>query len=186
MHTVIQNNKEFVKVLNGLVYCWYAIYTRPCHEKKINEQLLKEGIEAYLPLQTTVRQWSDRKKKVQMPLFPCYVFVYASTKEYFKALNIPGVIRYVTFEGKAVPIPEKQISFIKSVLKQQDIEVLVINEKIDIGQPVEIIAGPLIGLNGELIDYANNKRVILRLDEINKTLLVNVPLSYIKNRLEVN
>jgi len=185
MQAVIQNKKEIVKVHNGLVYCWYAIYTRPCHEKKINEQLFKEGIESYLPLQTTVRQWSDRKKEIHIPLFPCYIFVFTSAKEYFKALNIPGVIRYVTFEGKAVPIPEKQINYIKNILKQ-DIEVSVINEKMDIGQPVEIIAGPLIGINGELIEYANNKRVIIRLDEINKTLLVNVPLSYIKNRLEVN
>src|SRR5512139_711107 len=98
---------------------WYAIYTRPHHEKKIADKLHQNHIEAYLPLRTTLKQWSDRKKKVSVPLFSCYLFVRIKPVEYFRVLNVPGVVRYVTFEGKAVPIPDAQILLIKNLLEYE-------------------------------------------------------------------
>jgi transcriptional antiterminator RfaH len=158
---------------------WYAIYTRPRHEKKVYEQLLRLNIETFLPLQTTIRQWSDRKKKVTEPLFRCYIFVFISNQDYYRALNVNGVVRYVTFEGKAVAIPEKQILLIRNLLSE-DIEIDESLGPIIKGTRVEIMAGPLIGIFGELIEHAGKKRVIIRIEEINKTLLVNIPLSFLK------
>jgi transcription antitermination factor NusG len=158
---------------------WYAVYTRPRHEKKIYARLKQENIETFLPLQTTIRQWSDRKKKVSEPLFSCYVFVYISSKDYYKILNVNGVVRYITFNGKAVSIPEKQIMLIRRLL-EQEIEVEESKEPLPKGARVEIRFGPLAGLTGELLENAGKKRVIIRIEEINKALLVNVPLNFLK------
>jgi transcriptional antiterminator RfaH len=158
---------------------WYAVYTRSHHEKEVYRIMQEQGISAYLPLYTTIRQWSDRKKKVTLPLFSCYVFVYITNREYYNVLNIPGVIRYVTFEGKAVPIPENQILMVKKLL-DNEIEIEEAGEALYDGAKVEIIRGPLIGIKGELIDFAGKKRVIIRLDEIRKSVVISVPANLLK------
>jgi transcriptional antiterminator RfaH len=159
--------------------CWYVVYTRPRHEKKIYNQLLLDNIDAYLPLYTTLRQWSDRKKKVSEPLFSCYLFVRITPKEYYDVLNVPGVVRYITFEGKAVVMREEQIQTIKNLLENK-FELEETPEDLLEGTKVEIVAGPLSGVKGELAEYANKKRVIIRIEEINKSLFVNVPLNLLK------
>jgi transcription antitermination factor NusG len=158
---------------------WYAIYTRPRHEKKIYARLKQENIEAFLPLQTTIRQWSDRKKKIQEPLFRCYIFINISNKDYYRVLNVNGVVRYVTFDGKAVAIPEKQIRLIR-ILLNEDIEIEETPDPMHKGARVEIKTGPLCGIAGELFENAGKKRVIIRIEEINKTLLINVPCNYLR------
>jgi transcription antitermination factor NusG len=99
---------------------WYALYTNPRSEKRAHAELISKGIDSYLPLQRTLKQWSDRKKWVEEPLFRSYLFVYIPQNQYFEVLNTPGVVRYVTFEGKAVPIPPKQIEAIKYFLSGQE------------------------------------------------------------------
>lgn len=164
---------------SNLTSYWYAIYTRPCHEKEVYRRLQELVIPAYLPLITTIRQWSDRKKKVNIPLFSCYIFVHITKQDYYRVLNIPGVVRYVTFEGKAVAIPEKQIRMVKNLL-EQDIAVEDIQDNLCCGASVEIIAGPLTGISGELIDFAGKKRVIIRLNEIRKSMVISVPLHLLR------
>jgi transcription antitermination factor NusG len=158
---------------------WYAVYTRPHHEKKIAEQLLKDHIEAYLPLRTTLKQWSDRKKKVSEPLFSCYLFVRIRPGEYYHVLNVPGVVRYISFEGKAVPIPESQIRLIKNLLEFEP-EAVEHPVTLQSGDVVEVIAGPLLGIRGEMIEFSGKKRIIIRIKEIDKSLLVNIPLRLLK------
>ncbi len=158
---------------------WYAVYTRHCHEKKVYNQLQQMEIDTYLPLRTTIRQWKDRKKKVSLPLFSCYVFVNITKKKYYNVLNIPGVVRFVTFEGKAVAIPEKQIRIVKNLL-EQDIEVEEVQDNLYNGAKVEIQAGPLTGISGELICFAGRKRVIIRLDEIGKSMVASVPMHLLR------
>ena len=159
--------------------CWYAIYTRPHHEKEVYRKLQEQKITAYLPLLKTIKQWSDRKKRVEEPLFRCYIFVQIQTREYYRVLNTPGVIRYVTFEGKAVAIPENQINMVKNFL-EQDMVVEEVQDLLYNGAYVEIVAGPLSGTSGELIDFAGKKRVIIRLEEIGKSLVVSVPIHLLR------
>ena len=159
---------------------WYAVYTRPRHEKRIYTKLQQEKIEAFLPLRTTIRQWSDRKKKISEPLFSCYLFVCVTLYEYYNVLNIPGIVRYITFEGQAVAIPEQQIQLIRKLL-ELDIETTFdTTENIPVGTWVEITTGPLMGISGELVDYAGKKRVIIRIEEIAKSILINISLDYLK------
>jgi transcriptional antiterminator RfaH len=157
---------------------WYALYTRPHHEKKILEQLEKEKIEAYLPMQTTIRHWSDRKKKVSQPLFSCYIFVNITLKEYFKVLNLKGVIRYVSTEGKAVIIPETQIQLIRTILGQ-NLDIQEAPKFLSIGTSVEIKIGLLAGTKGELVEFSGKKRVIIHINEIGRSVCVNIPLQYL-------
>ncbi len=165
--------------LSGIQKKWHVIYTRPHHEKSIFRELQRDNIEAYLPLLTTLKQWSDRKKKVTEPLFSCYMFVNVSLKEYYQVLYVPGVIRYITFEGTAAVLSEKKINTIKKLV-ENGYEPEELTQPMQIGQKVMITAGPLTGMDGELIFYSNRKRVIVRVDEINKCLSVNVPQHYLK------
>jgi transcriptional antiterminator RfaH len=157
---------------------WYVVYTMPHHEKKIYAQFQKEGIDAYLPLQTTLKQWRDRKKRVTEPLFRSYLFVHITMSEYFKVLNQPGVIRYICFEGKAVIVRETKIEALRNLLDNK-IEVEEGPAQLKKGDKVIIRDGILKGLDGELVHVNNQKRVIIRIEEINKSLFVNVPVSYL-------
>ena len=92
---------------------WHALYVKSRSEKKVLKQLEEMDVEAFLPLVTRIRQWSDRKKKVEEPLFKSYVFVRSSEKQYIPILNVYGVVKFVTFNRKAVIVPENQIIAIK-------------------------------------------------------------------------
>ena len=158
---------------------WYPVYTRARAEKKVYSWVIKHGIECYLPLKKVLRQWSDRKKWVNVPLFSSYVFVKINMLEYYEVLNTPGVARFVWFEGKPVPISEKQILTIQLLLKG-DVDLESIDEIYQQGDQVAIDYGPLRGISGELIDYRGKKKILIRINEIGKNLVIEVPLSYIK------
>jgi transcription antitermination factor NusG len=154
--------------------CWYAIYTRPHYEIDVYRWLQEMTIPCYLRLLTTLRQWDERKKKVSIPLFSCYVFVKISAKDYYRVLNVPSVRCHVSFEGKAIAISEKQIQMVRNIL-EQDILVEEIQDILHKGIKVEIIADPLNGFVGELIDFAGKKRVIIRLNAIRKSMVISAP-----------
>ncbi|MCB0807157.1 MAG: UpxY family transcription antiterminator [Bacteroidales bacterium] len=158
---------------------WYALYVRSRNEKKVNEMLNREGIETYLPLLKTLKQWSDRKKWVQEPLFKSYLFVHIEKQEYMKVLQTDGVVRYITFEGKAVPVPPQQILAIKQFLnKEEDPEIL--SELFEAGDHVEITRGSLRGLTGNLIDFRGKQKVQIEIESIGKSIYLTIPKSYLK------
>jgi transcriptional antiterminator RfaH len=158
---------------------WYAVYTRPRFEKKVEKYLKDRNIECYLPLQKTLRQWSDRKKMVELPLFSSYIFVKTGTVDYLTVLNAPGAVRYISFDGSAVEIPVNQIEKIRWILSS-DISCEVLEENIPEGSRVEIIKGPLLGLQAEMIDYKNKYRILVRLEQLDKSFEIQVPASHVK------
>jgi len=158
---------------------WFALYTRPRYEKKIEKFLNIKGIDSYLPLFKTLRQWSDRKKWVELPLFSSYIFVYVEPKEYYEVLNIPGAVRYVSFEGKPVEIHQKQIDKIKWILST-DIQTDPLAEKIPEGSEVEIVKGPLKGLRAEMVNYNNRKIIILRIDQLDRSFEIRIPRNHVQ------
>ncbi len=99
---------------------WYAIYTKSRNEKKLATNLKARGIEVYLPLLKTLKQWSDRKKWVEIPLFRSYLFVHILDKEYLDVLQTDGVVRFITFRKERIPIPESQILAVKSYLEEDN------------------------------------------------------------------
>lgn len=158
---------------------WYALYTRSRAEKKVKKLLEEKGIEVYLPLYKTLRQWSDRKKKVELPLFNSYIFVKIDIKNIDEIIDIQGIVRFVRFSGEINPIPESQISLIHRILSEPyEVEPCLENPKK--GTKVEIELGALKGLRGELIDYRGKSKVIIRLDSLDKSVILNIPLNHIR------
>ena len=165
---------------------WYVVYTRSRAEKKVKAELDQKNIECFLPLQKQLRQWKDRKKWVEIPLISGYCFVNISRKEYDEVLKTDNVVCYVTIEGKACEVREKQIDYLKQMLTQYDFEVSVTTENFKPGKKVEIIAGPMIGLRGELIEHRGNNKFILRFEHINSIFTVEVPASHLSLLPEEN
>jgi transcription antitermination factor NusG len=158
-----------------LSYNWYAIRVKSRSEKKVYSDLIEQEIEAYLPLQRKLRQWSDRKKWIEMPLISGYVFVYISRKEYEAVLKIFNVVCYVYFEGKAAIIRDADINLLKRMLGQVEVELEITLEQLKPGQMVEIISGPLCGVIGELINFQGKNKVALRIQPLGYTVLVEAP-----------
>jgi transcriptional antiterminator RfaH len=162
--------------MNGMKqeYKWYVIYTRPNGEKRIFENLKEDNIECYLPLKRFLRQWSDRKKWIEEPLFRCYLFVRVSNIEFYKVLDMPGVVRYVTFEGNAQTIPESQMENIKKLVEQQEREVNISRSNLGKGQNVEVISGPFKGIQGEVIKIYDNYRIVIRIEALSCDVYANI------------
>ena len=153
---------------------WFAVYTNPRSEKKAYAELLSKGITAYLPLQRTLKQWSDRKKWVEEPLFRSYLFVHIPQSQYFEVLNTFGIVRYVTFEGKAVPVPQKQIDAIRYYLDEQGNPADGPESALEPGSKVEIIRGPLRGLTGVLVEHQGQKRVRIEIEALGQFLNLTI------------
>jgi len=164
---------------NMNTYKWYALYTRPRFEKKAEKYMQERGIACYLPLIRTIRQWSDRKKWVDLPLFSSYIFVFSQAADLYKILTVPGAIRFVSFDGKPVEIPKKQIENIKWILSS-DVNSQPLAEKIPKGATVEIIKGPLRGLRAELVHYNNRKKIVLRVEQLNQSVEIQIPENHVK------
>ena len=160
------------------VRSWHALYVRSRAEKKVLMQLEDLGVTAYLPLITTVRQWSDRRKKVEEPLFKSYVFVYSNPKEYIPILNVYGVLKFVTFERQAVVVPENQILAIKKFVADYDRgEEYKMQNNVDLkeGQMVRIITGPMKGLKGRLESIENKRHLIVYIGAVGQYIPVHLP-----------
>ena len=154
---------------------WYALYVHSRAEKKVYSQLLDMGIEAYLPLVTKMKKWSDRMKKVEEPLFKSYLFVRADEKSHFSIVSLPGVTKFVSFERKAVRVPENQINAIKKycddyVSDEKEVDQNEFHE----GQLVRITTGEMKGLIGRLAPVNNKKRLIVNIESVGHNLPINI------------
>ena len=158
---------------------WYALYTKSRAEKKVEAELLAKHVNAYLPLEKKLKQWSDRKKWVKEPLIRSYIFVNVTPADLQKAYFTPGIVKIVTFEGKPAPIPDRQIQAIKDVLESGE-SYEVTSDYFQLGENVEVKHGNLQGLKGELIKHVNRYKVLIRIDAIQQNLLVNINPSYLE------
>jgi transcription antitermination factor NusG len=151
---------------------WYALYTRPRFEKKVDFTLRKKGLESYLPLQTIFRQWSDRRKKIEEPLFSGYVFVRIPLRDRIFAVQTDGVVRMVSFNGTPSPIPDAEINAIKNILERADC--FETTQYLAIGNRVEVIRGPFKGVRGLLSEHRGRKRLLIGIEQIRQAISVEV------------
>lgn len=158
---------------------WYAAYTKSRTEKKVLARLKENGFEAYLPIKRIRKQWSDRLKWVEEPLIRSYIFIHVNERDYYNAINTPGLVCYVTFEGKAAPIPDRQIEILKMLL-HEDAEMEVSNERFTPGEKIIVISGTLVGMQGEMVEYRGRKKVLIRLGTTGTSILVTVSLDLIE------
>jgi transcription antitermination factor NusG len=123
--------------------------------------------------------WSDRKKLVEKPLLSSYIFVKTNKKNYPRVYKIAGVVKFVSFEGQPVSIPQNQIDNLR-LLINSDAEIEVTSEKFAQGDNVEVINGSLIGLTGELIKIGTKNRVVVRIDRLDQNLILKIPKSFLR------
>ena len=167
---------------------WYLLYTNPRAEKKVNEELKKRGFETFLPLHKTLKQWSDRKKWVEEPMFKGYLFLYTELeRNYFEIVHTPGVVMFVNFEKRPAVVDIREIELVKLVLGEfSDIEALQSSElELIEGDEVEIVAGVLIGITGKLIQYKGKSKVMLACKSFDQSLILELPLTHIKKQKAV-
>ncbi|HTL08574.1 MAG TPA: UpxY family transcription antiterminator [Chitinophagaceae bacterium] len=130
---------------------WYAVYTKPCWEKKVARTMAEKGIEHYCPLQKVIRKWSDRKKTLLEPLFKSYVFVRIARQSAYRAKEVDGVLHFVHFLGKPAMIADHEIDSIKRFL---DIHHHIKIDKcaVQVNDNVRINAGPFMNMRGTVLD----------------------------------
>lgn len=160
---------------------WHALYVHSRAEKKVYERLVEMGLEAYLPLVTKMKRWSDRMKKVEEPLFKSYLFVRSDEKKHYEILSIPGVTKFVSFERKAVVVPENQIiAVMKYCNDYTEDDELVNDTELHEGQLVMITSGELMGLKGRLAPINNKKRLIVYIESVGHYLPINISRSKVE------
>ncbi|MCC8425715.1 UpxY family transcription antiterminator [Mucilaginibacter sp. UR6-11] len=168
-----------VSRLNKADYKWYPVYTQPRAEKKACQALLNKGIEAYLPLHRQLKQWSDRKKWVEEPFIKSYLFVRITEREQTEVLMTKGVARFIYFSNKITSMPDRQIDDVK-LLMASPYELEITEENLQPGEKIMIKAGPLKGMTGEIISYRSQKQLILRLESLGCSIVVNIAATLIE------
>lgn len=151
---------------------WYVLYLRPRTESRVCRMLTKFGYEVFLPVVPTIRIWKNRqKRKILLPLFPGYLFVYTHAHKLYPIRQLPNVVSFVASSGKPSTVSEKEIEEIRRVLGL-DCPVTV-ERRFFKGECVRILSGPLTGYEGILVSQHSKTRFGIRLKAINYTLLID-------------
>lgn len=158
---------------------WYAVYTRSRYEKVVARQLTEWDVEHFLPLVPKLRYWKDRKKIIDLPIFPSYVFVNINLTERLSVLQADGVVRFVSFNGKPSPIPGKQIEDVRRLLKYP--ERVETAPYFAYGDSVEITTGPFAGICGKIIQNRGHQRLLVGIDIIQQAVSVEIDSAWLRH-----
>ena len=151
---------------------WHVIYTKSKWEKKVDDLLKKKSFESWCPVQKRERQWSDRKKIIEEPLFRSYVFVKVSKSEYSVLLSTMGVVNFLYFEKKPAIIRDNEIEEIRKYLGLSNATIQVLDmANIPASTKVSINQGLFMGQKGEVIK-SSKKTVYVQLESINMMMIV--------------
>ncbi len=158
---------------------WYAVYTKPRWEKKIDKVFERKKIERWCPLQKVERQWSDRKKIVEEPLFKSYVFVYIDNTERADVLMTDGVLNFVYYLGKPAVIKTSEIDLIKSFLSEKDAKISIIaKEGFVEDTKIQVNHGVFMGKEGTVL-RGGKKKIYVKLESLGQVMLVEFPSEYL-------
>jgi transcription antitermination factor NusG len=164
---IIYSEKDFLK--------WYVAYTFPKAERKVQSRLDKMGIVSYLPMHEVVRDWSDRKKKLVVPLFPNYIFICTSSIKRHEVFDVKEVIRYVSFGGRPATVSDAIINSLRCILREGveiDIERLI-----KTGEPVSITKGPFAGTEGIVVKRNGKTRLVVQIEALQRSISINISVS---------
>ncbi len=153
---------------------WHAIYTKPRWEKRLLKEYCSMGIEAYLPMVIKTQQWSDRKKKVQMPLIPSYIFVKTDYRGFYEAVKTLGAVSGIMYNKYPAIIDESQIKSLKIILDNIDVNNDINMERYIPGVKVKVVQGQFEGSEGELVYIKNKNYLHINLDLLNMNVSVDI------------
>jgi transcription antitermination factor NusG len=151
---------------------WYALYTNPRHEKVVAQQLKDRCVESFLPLYRSWRRWKDRRKQVDLALFPSYVFVRIEEHNKLQVLRIPGAVNLVSFNGKLAALPEPEIEALRNALDNQ-----VFAEPcpyLRVGRKVRVVRGPMAGAQGILSRKKDRYRVVISVEVLMRSVALEI------------
>ena len=149
---------------------WHVLYTKPRHEIKALERLTQNGFELYCPMKTTLKQWSDRKKKVSEPLLPSYLFIKTTEKKRPIPLKDPSVLNYIFWLGKPAIIRDIEIDTLKGIISKDKVQEFEVR-KLKVGDEIDIIKGQIKGKNATMKSISNNY-IKAELKELGMTIVL--------------
>jgi transcription antitermination factor NusG len=151
---------------------WYAVYTCAHHEKRVAAELCARGVEHFLPLYSSLRRWKDRRVRLELPLFPGYVFVRFALRDRLHVVQIPSVVRLVGFGGLPATLPDAEMEILRAGVSQS--AAATPHPFLSAGRRVRIISGPFAGLEGVLQRRKSSLRVVVSLNLIQRSVAVDV------------
>jgi transcription antitermination factor NusG len=158
---------------------WYALYTKPRWEKKVSKVLDMKGIECWCPLKKTEKQWSDRKKIVEEPLFTSYVFVHIDVTERTKVLMTDGILNFVHHVGKPAVIRHEEIEIIKKYLSETQATITVQSlGSLDENTRIKVNHGVFMDTTGTVVK-GGKKKVYVKLESLDQVMIVEFPIEYL-------
>jgi transcription termination/antitermination protein NusG len=164
------------------VKSWFVFYTKSRQEKKVRDLLQRRGYDVFLPLQKVMRQWSDRKKKVETPLFNSYIFVFESEDKIPFISQTPGIAWNIRHNEKPAILHPKELETIQRFLSSGLLLESQSHQNLQAGDPVEVIDGPLKGMLGFLVKTSEGEKFTVALESIGQTMLVRIDPGVLKGR----
>ena len=166
--------------LNATEAKWFAVYTKYKREKIILRDLHRQDIQAYLPIQKLTRIYASKRKKVEIPLISCYIFVKITKAEYLPVLQTDNVVNFVRIAKNLISIPEREIEILRKVVGEGIPVTAEPSSAFSRGDQVEIVGGSLTGLTGTLIDNHGEKEVIIDLESMGYSLRMTLEAKYLR------
>lgn len=155
---------------------WFVVYTRPRHEKKIAKQLGQIDIHSFLPVAKMLRTWSDRRKYIDAPLFPSYVFVQlADVQGYFKTLSVDGILHFVKTGKQIARVSDTIIRNLRLIISNTVDGIEISSETIYSGETLVVKDGPFAGFTCEVIQYKGKQRLLVRIEILKRSVLMDIP-----------
>lgn len=161
---------------------WYVFYTKSRQEKKVRDLLLRRGYEVFLPLQKVMRQWSDRKKKVEVPLFNSYLFVLDTEDKIPLILQTPGIAWNIRHNDKPAILQARELETIQRFLNSGLLLESQADQHLEAGDPVVVMDGPLKGMWGRLMKTEAGDKFTVALESIGQLMLVRLDPALLKKR----
>lgn len=153
---------------------WYAVHTRSQHEHRVAQRIHAHGLSTFLPLQIQTHRWSDRLKRVEVPLFSCYVFVHTemTNEDRRYILYADGVLGLVGVHGQGTPIPDEQINAVRAILKGN--VPFEARNFLKTGQRVRILGGALSGIEGIFQSRAGEDTLVISVDALQRSISIRI------------
>ena len=151
---------------------WYAVYTRSRHEKAVDRYLRGESIESFLPLHDVLSQWKDRRKWVKKPLFPGYLFVHMLRESFWRVRSAPGVVHVVANGDGPVAVPDEQVEAVRRMVEKP--VSVVAWPYLREGRRVRVRTGPLIGIEGFIVERKKTYRLVVSVDLLGRSVATEI------------